>query len=246
MKKSTVLAALMLSVVVAMSGCSTTVKNSKADKAGEYYAQLGIGYLQKNRLALAKEYLEKALAKDSNDSAAQHYYALLQERLGDNEKAGVYFRRAMLTDSKNPELLNNYGSHLCRNGQYAQAVDAFMAALRDPLYQTPEYAYTNAATCLQKQGQQEQAETYYRKALDRNPRFALALYQMAELEHARGENAKAQAFLYRYNEQSRSTAETLILCYKINRALSETAQAEKCATHLLTRFPNSSEAKTLN
>ena len=238
------LAAVVLSA--SLSGCATTSARENKSKAADYYAQLGAGYLQKNRLSLAKEYLEKALASNRNSSDAQHYYAVLQDRLGDHAQAGTYFRKAMQSDGKNPELLNNYGSHLCRHGRYEEAIAAFMAALNDPLYKTPEYAYTNAGICLQKHQKGGQAEGYFRRALERTPSFPLALYQMAELEFARGENAKAQAFLYRYNEQSQETAETLLLCYKINRALHEPEQAEKCATNLMARFPNSDEAKSLN
>ena len=244
MRTTKVLTALLLSVTVA--GCSLSSSSGNKDKAADYYAQLGAGYLQKNRVKLAKDYLEKALARNSHSSQAQHYYALLQDKLGNPEKAGVYFRKAMQTDGKNPELLNNYGSHLCREGEYSAAVDAFLAALKDPLYSTPEFAYTNAGICLAKQGKRTEAEGYYRQALERNEKFPLALYQMAELEYARGENAKAQAFLYRYNEQAQDTPETLLLCHKVNRALNESQQADKCSTALLTHFPNSKEARQLN
>lgn len=144
------------------------------------------------------------------------------------QQANALFKRAMQLDGKNPELLNNYGSHLCKQGNYQAAVAAFKAAIKNPLYQTPEFcAYTNAGICLQKAKIPQQAEGYYRKALEHNPQFSLALYQMAELEYARGENAKAQAFLYRYNERAQSTAETLLLCYKINQALNDLTAAEQ-------------------
>ncbi|WP_020395260.1 type IV pilus biogenesis/stability protein PilW [Thiolinea disciformis] len=240
------LAALLL--CVALSGCETTSSQPKTSdaKTADYYADLGIGYLQKERLDLANENLQKALVKNPRSSKAHHYYALLQDRLGYNEQARVHFRKALERDGRNPELLNNYGSHLCKTGAYAEAVKAFSVAFSNPLYPTPEFAYTNAGVCLQKQGDYVQAEHHYRLALERNPKFALALYRMAEIEHMRGENAKAQAFLYRYNEQGSDTPETLWLCTKINRALNDTDQAEKCATTLLARFPKSNEAASLN
>jgi type IV pilus assembly protein PilF len=236
----------VLLLAVALSACASNPSGSSKKETAEYYAQLGVGYLQKNRLELAQENLEKALKINRNSKDALHYSALLEERLGNMQKAHALFNRAMQLDDKNPELLNNYGSHLCKQGQYQAAVAAFRAAIKDPLYQTPEFAYTNAGICLQKAKIPQQAEGYYRKALEHNPQFALALYQMAELEYARGENAKAQAFLYRYNERAQSTAETLFLCYKINRALNDTTAAEECATKLIAQFPNSAEAKQIN
>ncbi|HPY41506.1 MAG TPA: type IV pilus biogenesis/stability protein PilW [Thiolinea sp.] len=236
----------ILLLAAAVSACTNTSSGSSKKETAEYYAQLGAGYLQKNRLELAQQNLEKALAINRNSKDGLHYYALLQERLGNMQKADGLFKRAMQLDGKNPELLNNYGSHLCKQGQYKQAVAAFKAAFKDPLYETPEYAYTNAGICLQKAQIPQQAEEYYRKALEHNPNFPLALYQMAELEYARGENAKAQAFLYRYNDRAQSTAETLFLCYKINRALNDSTASEQCATNLMAQFPNSAEAKQIN
>lgn len=246
MTTTKMLAALLL--CLAMGGCDTTPSQPKTSNAqtADYYADLGVGYLQKERLDLANENLQKALAKDPRSSKAHHYYALLQDRLGYNQSAQLHFRKALERDGRNPELLNNYGSHLCKTGRYAEAVKAFLAALSNPLYPTPEFAYTNAGVCLQKQGDYAQAEQNYRQALTRNPKFALALYRMAEIEFMRGENAKAQAFLYRYNEQAPDTPETLLLCYKINRSLNDTDQAEKCSTTLLARFPKSNEAASLN
>ncbi len=232
------------SLCLAVAGCSNTKKES--NKAAEYYAQLGAGYLQKNRLPLAKEYLEKALAKDRRSASAQHYYAMLQDRLGNHKLANDYFRKAVRQDSKNPELLNNYGSHLCRQGQYKLAIQAFTAALKDPLYQTPEFAWANAGICLQRSGHSQQAASYLRKALQINAKFPLALYHMAELEHLQGQNARAQAFLYRYNELARDTPETLLLCSDIHKALGELTQAEKCANTLVARFPKSEQARKLN
>jgi len=234
-------------IAVTISGCTSTgspKKNSK--KAAEYQAKLGAGYLQRNRLDLAKEYLDKALKSNSNSPQAQHYYALLQERLGDSAKAGSYFRKAMAQDGKNPELLNNYGSFLCKSGDIQQAVSAFMTAANNPLYKTPDFAYSNAGICLKSKGDFAQADAYLRKSLSIQPYSPTALFHMADLSYKQSENAKAQAFLYRYNERHPDTPETLFLCYKTNRALNDGQQAQECANRLLSKFPRSKEAAGLN
>ncbi len=53
-----------------MAGCSNTSSSLKADKAGSYYTQLGVGYLQKGRMDLANLNLEKALEQDSGSAAS--------------------------------------------------------------------------------------------------------------------------------------------------------------------------------
>ncbi|PID99903.1 MAG: type IV pilus biogenesis/stability protein PilW [Thiothrix nivea] len=240
-------AVCVVALTLLAGGCtSTSAAKGDRKKAAEYQAQLGAGYLQRNRLDLAQEYLNKALKSNRNSVPAQHYYALLQERLGNNKLAGTYFRRALQQDSKNPELLNNYGSFLCKTGNIQQAEKLFMQAAQDPMYKTPEFAYSNAGICLKNKGDMTRADSYLRKALAINPGLPSALFHMAELSHTRRENAKAQAFLYRYNEQNPETPETLLLCYKINSALQENRQAEQCANGLLSKFPNSTEAGTLS
>lgn len=239
---------LLMLVISILGGCSSTssTSSSNPDKAGSYYTQLGIGYLQKGRLDLASLNLEKALHQDSGSADAHHYYALLQERLGDDDKAGKHFRRAMSISPKDSGLLNNYGSYLCRTGKYAAAEEAFMAAVRDPLYKTPEFAYTNAGICVRKAGDAVRAEDYFRQALERNNRFSEALYQMAKLSHEKGDYAKAEAFLYRYNEAAAATPESLLLCYQVQTRLNEMEKAEACAVALRAKFPDSAAASQVN
>ncbi len=234
-----------------LSGCSnqpsTADSNSSAgNTAQDYYTQLGIGYLKKGRLDLANLNLEKALAKDSNSADANHYYALLQERLGNDAKAEKHFVKALQLDKQNSDLLNNYGSFLCHNGNYVGAEQSFLNALRDPLYKTPEFAYTNAGICVRKSGDEAKAENYFRQALQANGRFSEALYQMAKLNYEKGDYAKAQAFLYRYNDAAPVTPDTLLLCYQVQNAMNEPSQAEACATELQNRFPDSNAAGQIN
>lgn len=240
--KQTFILLLMSGII---GGCSTT-STSESDKAGSYYTQLGVGYLQKGRLDLANMNLEKALAQDDGSAPAHHYYALLQERLGDDAKAGKHFREAMSLTPQDSDLLNNYGSYLCRTGKYADADKAFMAAVRDPLYKTPEFAYTNAGICTKKAGNSAQAETYFRQALEKNNRFSETLYQMAKLHHEKGESAKAEAFLYRYNDNAPATPDSLWLCYQVQTRLNATEKADACATELRAKFPDSPAASQID
>ena len=245
MKKTIYALSVMLASSI-MGGCSNTPSDNSNSSNNDYYSQLGIGYLQKGRLDLAKMNLEKALAKTPDSADANHYYALLQDRLGDNTKANEYFHRALRADGKNPDLLNNYGSFLCKAGDYNGAEKAFMAALRDPLYKTPAFAYTNAGICVNKRGDKASAESYFHQALQADNKYPEALYQQAKLSHEKGDNTKAQAFLYRYNDAAPANPDTLLLCYEIETAMQETGKAESCAVALRGRFPDSPAASQIN
>ena len=228
----------LLILTIGLSACSSnkTKVSPKDSQAASYNARLGAEYTRKGRLNLANEKLLKALDQNPNSADANHYYALLQQKLGLNQKADQYFRKALSITPKNPQLLNNYGSYLCQNGQYVTASQHFMAAINDPLYTTPEFAYTNAGICIKKSGDVITAEKYFRKSLALKPTFASALYQMAKIKFEQGDYNRAQAFLQRYHEKNPEVPDSLTLCVKINRRLGDLEAAGQCRSKLVGRF----------
>lgn len=229
---------ILFLITSSLAACSNNESKPtpKEGKAAEYNARLGAEYTHKGRLNLANEKLLKALEQNPRSADAHHYYAILQQKLGETKKADLHFRTAMKLNPKDPQLLNNYGSHLCKNGHYAEASKHFMAALDDPLYTTPEFAYTNAGICIKQSGDTTQAEKYFRKALEVKPTFGSALYQMAKLKYEQGDDARAQAFLQRYHETNRETAESLDLCVTINSRLGDLETAGQCSNRLAGNF----------
>lgn len=223
---------LLILCVATLVGCSSNESRPapKKSEAANYNARLGAEYTRTGRLNLANDKLQKALAQDPSSGEAHHYYALLQQRLGQNQKADTYFRRAISLSPKDPHLLNNYGSHLCRNGDYQAASKHFLAAINDPLYTTPEFAYTNAGICIKKSGNVDQAESYFRKALKEEQSFGSALFQMAKIKYEQGNYSLAQAFLQRYNEKNRAAPETILLCEDINTKLGDLNAVNQCGT----------------
>ena len=234
----------LLISAISLSGCSTG--GVKKAEASNYNADLGIRYLQKGRLQLANEKLLKALAQNPNSAQSNHYYAILQQRLGNNAKAGQYFLKAINLNPKDPEIRNNYGSFLCDTGRPKAAVDQFLTAVKDPLYATPEFAYTNAGICMRKANDDTQAEAYFRQALKKKSAFPSALLEMAKLYYDRRNYPRAQAFMLRYESVGQSTPQALELCNVINQKVGDIAKASSCKSTLLRLFPDSPEALKAN
>ena len=234
---------LSLGLTLGLAGCSL---NDDDKKAANYNADLGIRYLQKGRLKLANEKLLKALEQDPRSAKTNHYYAILQQQLKQNEKAGYYFAKAVQYAPDNPEIHNNYGQYLCENNKPQQGLKQFAVALKDPLYSTPEYAYTNAGICLRKINNMQKAEQYFRTALSKKASYPAALLQMAILYKDKGNYPKAQAFMMRYEGVGRSSPEALQACIDINSKVGLTAKAETCKSALLRLFPNSKEADKIS
>lgn len=233
----------LLLTSVLLSACSSQIKT---EEASDYNSDLGIQYLQKGHLNRANEKLSKALDQNPDSPKVNHYFALLQERLGNKAKADKYFRKAISLAPKDPEIRNNYGSYLCKNGQPQKAVQQFLTAVKDPLYRTPEFAYTNAGICLRKTGNDAKAEQYFRQALKKRASFPSALLEMSKLYYDRKQYARAQGFMLRYENVGRSTPEALELCVKVNLKMQNNAKAETCKAALLRLFPESPEAERIN
>lgn len=243
-KTKTLLTTTFIASTLFLSACSST--SVKSNEASNYNSDLGIRYLQKGRLNLANEKLLKALEQNPSSAQSNHYYAILQQKLGNNKKAEQYFLKAVNLNPKDPEIRNNYGSFLCDSGRPRAAVKQFTVAINDPLYRTPEFAYTNAGICLRKTNDDAKAETYFRQALKKKSAFPSALLEMAKLYSDRGNYPRAQAFMLRYESVGQSSPEALDLCNKINTKMGDHAKASSCKAALLRLFPASKEAQQAN
>ena len=211
------------------------------EKASAVNVQLGIGYLQQNKLELASEKLTKALRQDPESASAHNAYAILQERLKQTDKAEYHYRKATELDRNDAQAANNYGTFLCRNGREIESEKYFLRALDNPLYSTPEYAYTNAAVCLLKVNQAEPAIEYLRKALTQRSDFGPALLAMGGLYFDQMDYEKAKQYLDRYHLGSRPTARSLWMSIRAALQLNPETNVDELVQRLATDFPNSAE-----
>ena len=214
---------------------------SQNEKASAVNVQLGIGYLQQNKLELASEKLDKALRQDPGSAAAHNAYAILQDRLQQADKAEYHYKQATTLDPKDSQANNNYGAFLCRNNRERESEKYFLRALDNPLYNTPEFAYTNAAICLLKIDEREDAMEYLRKALAAKVDFAPALLTMSELMFSEGDHVQAKFYIDRYHLSAPASAKSLWLAIQNTLELDSAGDIEELAKRLESEFPDSRE-----
>jgi len=217
---------------------------TKNEKASELNTDLGVGYYRQNDFELANEKLLKALRQNPDSVQANYVYAVLQERLGQKELAEHHYRKANKLDPKNSEAANNFGAFLCRNGREIESEKYFLQALKDPLYKTPEYAYTNAARCFLKIDQRAKGKEYLRKALAVKSNFAQALLPMSDVLFKEGEHAEAKIYLDRYHLVARPSAKSLWLAIRNELELNALGDIEELAQRLEADYPDSEEFKS--
>ena len=233
---------LVFLILPLLSAC-VAVENKPTDteKASEINVQLGIGYMQQNKLELANEKLLKALRYNPKSASAHNAYAMLQDRLLVKDKAAFHYKKATTLDPEDSQAANNYGTFLCRNNQEAKSEKYFIRALSNPLYRTPEYAYTNAALCLLKIKRRDEAIVYLTKALAANSNFPIALITMAKIYFDDQNFKSAKLYLDRYHLVAKPSAKSLWLSIRAELELNKNRDVDELANQLQINFPDSDE-----
>lgn len=208
----------------------------------EVYVKLAAEYLRERNFAEALKNAKKAVIVDPDNSDAQTVLALIYERLNEDLLAERHYRRALEADARNPYALNAYGAYLCTERRYDEADQQFLAAVKNPLYQTPWVALTNAGVCADDAGDPERAAKRLRSALQLNRRFAPALLRMAQVSLADGNYLSARGYLQRYTEQAPHTAQSLWIGIQTEQQLGDHAQAAVYERLLKSEFPDSEQA----
>ena len=237
------LLALLLPILTA---CVTVGGEPPAqnEKASAINVQLGIGYMEQNNFTQANQKLLKALRQNPDSATAHYVYAILQDQLMEKEVAGKHYKIAVELDPNDSAAANNYGKYLCLNEREAESEKYFLSALNNPLYRTPEIAYTNAGLCLLEMSEKTKAKTYFTKALAAKSNFGSALIEMSTLEMDEGKFDAAKLYIDRFHLVDRPTARSLWLAIRVERGINGASNVEELGQQLESEFPNSAELKS--
>jgi type IV pilus assembly protein PilF len=226
-------------------GCATSQREKKQQDAATYNTQLGIAYMNRGDLGLAKQKLERAMQENPGSASVHSAMAMLQDRLGNTERADQEFKTALRLEPNSPEVQNNYAVYLCRTGRTDAGVKVFEEAAHNALYKTPEVAYTNAGVCLRAAHQDTQAAMSFQRALQLKPNSAEAAFQLADLDFARGELLEARSEIDAYLGSFDATADLLLLATRVAEKQGDRIARERYARKLRLDFPNTEQARSL-
>ncbi|HEX7338702.1 MAG TPA: type IV pilus biogenesis/stability protein PilW [Rhodanobacteraceae bacterium] len=244
-----------MTCTMALAGCATgggpdgmhrADTPSSREDAARVHTELGQGYFRQGNYKLALTKLNMALGFDPDYAPAHTVLGALYSRIGNRAKAEYNYRRAVEIKPKSGDTNNNFGQFLCSEGKATEAMPYFSKALADPFYKTPAVALTNAGVCEMSVNENQQAETYFNKALKINPTYADALYHMALAMYRQGDAFHASAFMQRYHDLGHPDAAALKLGYDIAKRLGDAEGAQAYARQLRSKFPDSEQAQALN
>ena len=248
---------LLVAILFALdfAGCAMQPAGSSGQKtitrlqaSAKAHTELAASYYERNQLGVALEELGKALRAEPNYAPAYNVRGLVNMALHEDRQAEDDFLHSLQLDNSDSGTLNNYGWFLCQRGRERDSIKQFMAALKNPLYNTPEKSYVNAGVCSKKGGNAKDAEEFLQKALVLQPNMPEALLGLADMSFANGDYAGAKSYFMRFaqaSDPSSLTAENLWLAVRIERKLGDRNSEESYALQLRKRFPDSRETQLI-
>lgn len=233
-------------VVAQLSACGLGTTKQEREESANIQRQLGIRYLDMNRLSIAQGHLEKAHAMEPDNVETLNALAFLSEKLEQPAQATAYYQHALRLEPDNLGVLNNYGRYLCNNGEFDKGMSYLEQAISSPLNNRKWLALTNAGRCQLGRGLTDSAEAFFREALQIQAFYAPALLAMQKISYQKADYWGAKGFLGRYLSVGKHTPETLWYAYQTERALGNQGSAEEYRSMLLEKFPLSEQAKQIN
>lgn len=258
---------MMVVFAVSLAGCAGTPETGgrSFDGAGEpsvdtgavigevsaprerarIHTELAVAYFERGNMGVALEELRVALAADPNYGPAYNVLGLVHMDLKEMDLARNNFERALRISPNDPDANHNYGWFLCQTNQEEQSLRFFLAAVKVPLYATPQKSYAVAGVCAMRKNMDRDAADYFERALRLDPVYPQALISLAQLRYRRGELALARELIGRYNRVLDATAESLWLALRIERKLGDRTAENNFATQLRREYAGSREYQDL-
>jgi len=177
---------------------NSTKTKPDLSKAAVFNMQLGLGYLRQGDRPRAKKKLLTALEQEPQSPEINAALAYYLEQTKEAEQARTYYLKAIALSGNSGAQLNNYGTFLCRQGDYKLAETYFMKAVNDPQYLHTAGAYENAGLCVLAIPDEEKAVLYFNKALNQDPSKRESLYELCRLEIKKGHSQSALDLLQQH------------------------------------------------
>ncbi|MCG3723852.1 type IV pilus biogenesis/stability protein PilW [Vibrio cincinnatiensis] len=227
---------LALGLSLGLTGCITITENEQAEsisnpiEIAESRIELGLGYLENGNRVKARQNLQIAIQHAPRYYRAQLSMAHYLETVGEHKAANEFYQNALRDNPRNGNVLNNYGTFLCKQGEYAKADQFFMRAVKQPYYYLIPASYENAAFCALKANDHTKAKDYFKRVLDHDPTRVNSLLQLAKLQMDDNELTQARIHLMKLHQQYGYQRASLQLLMELeqragNRALEKKYQS---------------------
>jgi type IV pilus assembly protein PilF len=205
------------------------------------HLNLAVVYYQQGQWATALDEIKKTLAVDPNLADAYGVRALVYMEMGELSLSEENFLRALSLVPDSPDYSNNYGWLLCKNGRAAQSIPYFEIAIKSRTYQSPAKAFNNAGICSLKLKNEPNAEKYFLRAFQIDPRNPVTCTNLAKIYLDRKDYERARFYIGRVPQADELNADILWLAIKVHHKLGDRDAETSLVTQLQRRYQNSPE-----
>lgn len=237
-----------------LTACAhTTVNNTDnvvhdAERDSRHRAELRVelasAYYAEGQYSTALKEADTAIALDSTLAAAHGLRGLVLMQIGQDKQAERSLREALRLAPDSPDWQNNLGWFICQRQSASAAMPYFAQALSNKAYSSPAKALLNAGLCSLKDHDSVNAETYFLRALQFEPKLVLARVKLAQIYVERGELSKARRHILVAVQSEQAVPEDFLMAIHIERKLGDRAAEQSLISTFKRMFPNSSKAAT--
>lgn len=174
---------LMVAVVL---GSPFLQDQEKIDESLKIFNRAKLLHQEGNYQDAIQKYQE-AIRLDDENPWVFNYLGLAQAAVGELEPAIKSLQTALKLNPDITDIHNNLGVVYSEMGNREKAFEEFSLVVRDPSYPTPEKPLYNLGNLYFREQNYELALMHYRRAVERNPRFALGYRGLGKVHAALNE-----------------------------------------------------------
>lgn len=160
-------------------------------KKGEANLKVGITHFHSGDIQRAYLKFQEALKYDPDNKEIHNALGNVYLRLNERDNAVKSFTQAVELDSTYSEAWNNLCAVKYMMRRYNDAISDCKHSLANPMYATPEMAYSNMGYSYFRMGRLGEAKDAFDGATIRQPVYFVAYYALALIYNAEGKFAKA-------------------------------------------------------
>ncbi|MBI5739936.1 MAG: tetratricopeptide repeat protein [Nitrospirae bacterium] len=170
--------------------CATSPDSEDINRA-EAHNKLGYSYFNKGQLNEAYLEFQKAILLNPDNKEALNQLGYINALYKKYDEAISFYKRAIKADPAYAEAMNNLGVLYVEMENWDEALGYFRAALNNPLYRSPEKAYTSMGYVHYRKEEYTLAEKALKDALMRNPVYPVANHTLGLVYVKLGDDSAA-------------------------------------------------------
>jgi len=216
----------------------TALDETDAAKRSRIRLELATAYFGQGQTATALDEVKRALSASPNNVQAYNLRGLIYAALGEPALADDSFRRALVLQPGEPDVLHNHGWFLCNQRRFADAGVAFAGALTQPQYRDRAKTLLAQGVCEARSGNLAASEKSLLRSFELDAGNPFTSVNLSEVLLKKGDLERARFYVQRINNMPQfANAETLWLAARIEQRRGNAAAVDELGTQLRARYP---------